>query len=81
MTKIQKKHRRTASNIAITSGAVVWITGENDTTLYVKPNGNGYDWIMISPKTGNHVVKQQGGLEPIMSERVRLHWEGFQKNQ
>jgi len=81
MTTIEQKQKRTASNISITRGATLWMTGKNETTLYVKSNGSGYDWIMVSPTTGNHVIKQEGGLGPEMTERVRNHWSGFQKNQ
>jgi hypothetical protein len=81
MTTIEQKQKRSASNIAITRGATLWMTGENETTLYVKPNGKGYDWIMVSPTTGNHVIKQESGLEPEITERVRTHWHGFQTNQ
>jgi len=75
------KNKRTLSNVKITKGAILWITGQYETKLYVKPNGSGYDWIMISPKTGSHIIKQNGGLEPILTERVKLHWDGFQLNQ
>lgn len=81
MTTIEQKQKRTASNISITRGETLWMTGKNETTLYVKPNGSGYDWIMVSPTTGNHVIKQEGGLEPEMTQRVRNHWDGFQTNQ
>ena len=81
MRTVEKKERISASNIAAINGATLWITGKNQTALYVKPNFNGYDWIMISATTGNHVVKQEGGLKPEMTERVKNHWEGFQINQ
>lgn len=75
------KDKRTASNISVTTGATLWETGKHETTLYVKPNGSGYDWIMVSPKTGSHTVKQQGGIVPDITERVKAHWDGFQKMQ
>jgi hypothetical protein len=59
----------------------LWITGKNECNLYVKPSTSGYDWIMKSVKTGTHCIKQIGGHEPIMSDRVKLHWQGFQDNQ
>jgi hypothetical protein len=71
----------TKKQITLTKGATLWMTGKNGTALYVKPNGMGYDWIMISPNTGSHVIKQKGGLEPEMTERVKAHWCGFQTNQ
>lgn len=70
------------SNIDITRDATLWMIGKNETTLYVKKlNDKGYSWIMVSPKTGIHVIRQEEGLEPEMTERVRAHWDGFQKNQ
>ena len=63
-----------------TSGTL-WATGKHDTTLSVVPTATGYDWVMMSPTTGKHVIKQKGGLEPDMSERVLAHWIGFQKLQ
>ena len=65
----------------LTKGATLWITGNNDADLYVKPTKTGYDWIMISKKTGSHIIKQRGGTEPVLSDRVRTHWDGFQQNQ
>ena len=61
--------------------ATLWANGSKDTALYVKPTATGYDWIMLSAKTGTHIVKQDKGLEPNMTERVRIHWSGFQENQ
>ena len=57
---------------------ILWATGEQDTSLYVRPIIGGYLWTMFSPKTGTHAVKQKGGIEPIVCERVRSHWDGFQ---
>ena len=36
---------------------------------------------MVSPKTGNHIINEVGGIEPKITERVKLHWVGFQANQ
>lgn len=72
---------RTKFTDSLKNKPTLWETGSHGTSLYVRPNGNGYDWIMESDKTGSHLIKTVGGLEPIMSERVSLHWDGFQKNQ
>jgi hypothetical protein len=59
----------------------LWATGSHDTNLYVRPTVTGYDWVMVSPKTGRHIIKQSGGTEPMMSDRIKAHWDGFQKLQ
>jgi hypothetical protein len=63
------------------SKGVLYATGKNDTSLYVKPINGGYLWSMWSAKTGNHAIKQIGGIEPIMCDRIKAHWDGFQANQ
>ena len=59
----------------------LWKTGEGGSSLWCKKKTYGiYEWVMISPKTGKHVIKQEGPI-PIMTDRVKAHWEGFQKLQ
>ncbi len=75
------KEKLTASNLSKIIDATLVERGENDTSLYIKKNKyKGYDWIMISPKTGNHTVREYNS-DPVMSERVKAHWNGFQKSQ
>lgn len=70
-------HPKTIENLA---HATLKLEGENQTKLFVKSNGFVHDWIMVSKKTGLHIVKQIGA-EPEITERVKAHWSGFQENQ
>lgn len=65
----------------MSNNGTLWMTGDNNTSLYVKITTTGYQWIMVSPKTGKHIINTGYAKEPVMNERVKAHWDGFQKNQ
>jgi hypothetical protein len=58
----------------IVSKSVLVATMENNTDVQLRQEKDF--WWMISPKTGTHCV-----ISETLSERVRLHWEGFKINQ
>ena len=54
----------------------------NGCEMYVVVVNGGYQWWMISEKTGTHMIQNKGMYgRPYADERVLAHWSGFQKNQ
>ena len=50
--------------------------------MYVIVKTGEYQWWMISPKTGTHMVTNKGKHgQAYADERVLAHWNGFIQNQ
>ena len=65
----------------IKSKGLLWAR-ENNCEMYVIVSVGEYQWWMISPKTGKHMIKNKGlYCQPYADERVLSHWNGFRKNQ
>lgn len=57
-------------------------SSENGCELYVVVKLGGYEWWMISEKTGTHMVPNKGKYgQAYACDRVLAHWDGFKKNQ
>jgi len=65
----------------IKSKGLKWATG-NGCEMYVIVVVGGYQWWMISEKTGTHMVQNKGLYgRAYADERVLAHWSGFKQNQ
>jgi hypothetical protein len=68
-------------NQEIKQKGLLW-SKSNDCEMYVVVNESKYEWWMLSDKTGNHMVSNEGKYcRPFADERVLSHWKGFQQNQ
>lgn len=65
----------------IKSKGLKWASN-NGCEMYLIINVGGYQWWMISYKTGIHMITNKGLYgRPYADERVLSHWNGFQQNQ
>jgi hypothetical protein len=65
----------------IKSKGTLWATGKG-CELYIIIKSDGFEWWMISPTTGKHMIKNKGNKGQAQPcERVLAHWNGFQLNQ